>query len=100
VQYTCQQSKEQISTKKSQLSIVSSLGVLVCFLFSICVYHLKRDSKLDQLDWDIATITPGDYTAQYEITDVAYEWFLNNVFRNGDEAAGISVGASLKAYMR
>jgi hypothetical protein len=100
VQYTCTQSAEDIATKKSQLSIISCLGVFVCFLFIICVYHLKRDSKLDQLDWDIETITPGDYTAQYEITDKAYDWFLNNVFRKGDEQKGLSVGASLKHYMR
>jgi hypothetical protein len=41
---------------------------MVCCVFSTCIYFLKRDSKLDQLDWDVGTITPGDYTMQYEIT--------------------------------
>jgi hypothetical protein len=41
-------------------------------------YGFKRVSKLNQLDWDIQTITPGDYTSQYEITDKAYNWFLKS----------------------
>ena len=56
---------------------------------------------MNQLDWDIQTITPGDYTLQYEITDEAYAWFLENVYRkNRDEENGISVALSLKTYMK
>lgn len=47
---------------------------------------------MNQLDWDIQTITPGDYTLQYEITDEAYHWFLNNVYYPGAyEERGISI---------
>lgn len=80
--------------------MISCLGVFVGFAFIICVYFLKRDSKLDQLDWDVETITPSDYTLQYEITPECYNWFLENHFRRGDEANGISVGSSLKKYMK
>jgi len=41
---------------------------LVC-VYIIVIYAFKRVSRLKQLDWDIQTITPGDYTVQYEITD-------------------------------
>ena len=64
---------------------------MVASVFLICVYHLKRDSGLDQLDWDIATITPGDYTAQMEITDKAYQYFKSNIFP-ADDRNGLSVG--------
>ena len=65
----------------------------------ITIYWFKRVSKLKQLDWDIQTITPGDYTVQMEITDQAYQWFLDNIFPQ-DKARGLSTGASLKAYMK
>ena len=52
-----------------------------------------------QLDWDIQTITPGDYTMQMEITDEAYEWFLANVFKR-DGNRGVSIGMSLKTYIK
>ena len=62
---------------------------------------MKRYSKMNQLDWDIQTITPGDYTLQYEITDEAFHWFLNNVYYTGDFAAqGISIGFAFKTYMK
>jgi hypothetical protein len=73
---------------------------MVCFVFSTCIYFLKRDSKLDQLDWDVGTITPGDYTMQLEISKDATEYFLENVFRQGDEANGVSRGLSMKRYMK
>ena len=39
---------------------------------------------MKQLDWDISTITPGDYTLQYEITTDAYNHFLNEIYYKGD----------------
>lgn len=100
IQYTCLQSDEVIAQKKKYTSVISSLGLLVCGLFSTCVYFLKRDSKLDQIEWDVETITPSDYTMQYEITQTAFDHFLENVFRRGDEAQGLSRGTSLKKYMK
>ena len=56
---------------------------------------------MNQLDWDIQTITPGDYTLQYEITDEAYHWFLNNVYLPGNfEARGVSIALCLKEHMK
>jgi hypothetical protein len=53
------------------------------------------------LDWDIQTITPGDYTLQYEITDEAYQHFLDKVYgASGDEQNGVSIGLSLKNYLK
>lgn len=59
----------------------------------------KRVSKLKQLDWDIQTITPGDYTMQMEISDKAYDWFLQEIYPR-DKNRGISTGESLKSYMK
>jgi hypothetical protein len=87
--------------KFNQLSIIASIGVFVASLFLIVLYFMKRNSKMNQLDWDIQTITPGDYTLQYEITDEAYHWFLNNVYYpQKHEDQGISIALSLKTYMK
>jgi hypothetical protein len=83
------------------LSIVASVGVFVAFLFLIVIYYMKRYSKMNQLDWDIQTITPGDYTLQYEITDEAYHWFLNTIYYPGSfEQEGTSIALALKNYMK
>jgi len=101
VQYSCEQSQDLLQRKYRELSYVSGLGVFAVCLFSIVLYYFKTASKINRIDWDIQTITPGDYTLHYEITDEAYEWFLSNVYsRNGDEEKGISIGSSLKSHLR
>ena len=35
---------------------------------------------MDYLEWDINTITAGDYSVEYMITEGAYEWFNDNVY--------------------
>jgi len=69
------------------------------FLYIIVIYYFKRVSKLIQLDWDVSTITPGDYTVQYEITDTAYDTFMSEVYP-ASKAKGISTGEALKKYLR
>ena len=80
---------------------MACLGLLSVFVYSIAIYYQKRHSNLSYLDWDVQTITPGDYSLQYEITDEAYQWFLDNVYNNSEDAAnGKSTALSLKDYMK
>jgi len=56
---------------------------------------------MKQLDWDISTITPGDYTLQLEITTKMWENFLQEHYYKDDmEAKGISSAFALKTYMK
>jgi hypothetical protein len=56
---------------------------------------------MKQLDWDISTITPGDYTLQMEITTDMWNHFLNeHYYKNDMEAQGISSAFALKTYMK
>jgi len=101
VQYSCVQPQEVLAQKYTHLSYVACIGVFCAALFIIVIYFMKRHSKMNQLDWDIQTITPGDYTLQYEITDEAYHWFLNEVYYpNNYEAQGVSIGLAFKTYMK
>jgi hypothetical protein len=54
---------------------------------------------LNYKQWDLQTITPGDYSVEYEITHPSYNWFLQNVYPE-DQANGISPGYSLKNFMK
>jgi len=65
----------------------------------IVIYWFKRVSKLTQLDWDIQTITPGDYTVQMEITDTMYDTFLREEYPKS-KSNGISPGRALKTYLK
>ena len=98
-QFACTQSQDRLDQKYIETSIISCCSVLLVCVYLIVLYNFKRSSKLMQLDWDIQTITPGDYTMQMEITDEAYEWFLANVFKR-DGNRGVSIGMSLKTYIK
>ncbi len=75
------------------------LGLLACFIYSIAIFYLKRQSKLNFKSWDVQTITPGDYSVEYEISQHSYDWFLRTVYP-ADEANGVSPAFSLKNYMK
>jgi hypothetical protein len=99
VQFECHQSAEQLSTKREQAAMVSSLAVLLVCVYLIVLHYFKRSSALNQMEWDVQTLTPGDYTAQYEITEKAYNFFLNVIYPNEKER-GKSIGIALKEYLK
>ena len=73
--------------------------MMVVFIFLTCLHYMKRRSKLVFLDWDIANITMGDYSVEYEIPQKAYDWFLENIYEPKDKAKNLSPGESLKEYL-
>jgi hypothetical protein len=89
-----------LQSKHNQISTISACGVFLVCVYIITLYWFKKISKLNQIDWDIQTITPGDYTIQMEVTDKAYDWYLKSEQYQRDKNRGLSVGESLKGYMK
>ena len=56
-------------------SVISCLGVLIVLLYMTVLHYFKRNSDLNQLKWDMLSVTPGDYTMQLEITESMYNTF-------------------------
>mmetsp|Transcript_21713 Transcript_21713/g.16017 ORF Transcript_21713/g.16017 Transcript_21713/m.16017 type:complete len:218 (-) Transcript_21713:718-1371(-) len=93
------QSEETLSEKYSQVSIASCCGLLCVFIYLIMLYFLQRDSKLNFMGWDMQTITPGDYSVEYSISEAAYKWFIDNIYCNEDQE-NVSPGFALKTYLK
>ena len=55
-----------------------------------------------QLEWDMATITAGDYTAEMEIKKETYINWYDNQYKvpGGDYERGISSGYSMKVHLK
>ena len=52
------------------------------------------------LEWDMATITAGDYTVEWKIPEAAYlEWRDNDYKAGGDYDADVPPAASLKRQL-
>ncbi len=62
VSFSCQQDSEQLQEKHQMASKIACLGVLMVLVYLTCLHYFKRHSELDQVRWDMLTITPGDYT--------------------------------------
>jgi len=54
--------------------------MLVSFVFSQLIFFLQQTSKLDAIKFDIAVITAGDFTVEYEITKEMFEDFTSNTY--------------------
>ena len=78
-------------------SKIACLGVLLVLVYLTFLHFFKRHSELDQVKWDMLTITPGDYTMQMEITKKMYEYYIKNVHcRHPNEP----VAVRLKEYIK
>ena len=53
------------------------------------------------MEWDLSTITAGDYTVEYPITPDGYRRWYNNEYRKpaGDYENGIAPASSLKRFI-
>lgn len=58
-------------------------------------YYIQAYNKILLIEWDLRTITAGDYTVELEINEEMYDyWYANHYFN--DKSQGISTGESLK----
>ena len=75
LQYTCEQSLENQTMKYNQMCLISASAILIALLFTILMRKLYQGGKMQKIDWDMATITAGDYTAELPISLASYnEW--------------------------
>jgi hypothetical protein len=55
---------------------------------------------MQNIEWDMQTITPGDYSKEFQISEKAYNEFLNIHYIPHDKPRGISPGESFKTYLK
>jgi hypothetical protein len=60
---------------------------LFCITF---VDYVKQYQANKYVDWDVKTITAGDYTVEFGIDDQAYDMFLNKFYDPSNPLSEIS----------
>jgi len=79
-------SPEQQSTKYWELCVISACGILTCCLFTIFTRWLYFKGKLNQVEWDMATITAADYTVEMKVKGKAFRaWYENEYLKPGGD---------------
>ena len=87
--------------KYNQMCLIVSTAVLISLIFTITIRYLYQGGKMKQIDWDMATVTAGDYTVELPIVKEGYlDWKQNNYKQaNGDFENEVSPALSLKTWL-
>ena len=70
-------------------------------MFVLLLTYLFKGGKIQQLEWDVSTVTAGDYTLEFDIPASAYHNWYNRVYKapGGEFEQGYSPALSLKRHM-
>jgi hypothetical protein len=76
VQFTCIQDEATLALKIDQLALIGMITTFISLLFLVQIRRLYQGGKITRLEWDMATITAGDYTVEFEIKQESYiAWY-------------------------
>jgi hypothetical protein len=54
--------------------------MFIAFIYIFIIYYLQKVSRLDQLEYDMNTISAGDFTVELDITAEMYQDYMENFF--------------------
>jgi len=69
LQYKCEQDVEELNTKRVEALLFVCLGIFISFTFLSVLYFLNKTALIDFKQWDVETVTAGDFTVVYQIPD-------------------------------
>jgi hypothetical protein len=95
VSYTCWHKEGELIQRYEQLSVASGISILIAFLFLIWTRYAFLGSKIWLLDFDVSTITAGDYTVEMKVPMDKYKDWLETVYKQTYFRRGVS---SAKAF--
>ena len=63
----------------------------------VYIDYIKQVAKTNYIKWDVNTITAGDYTVEFEVTDQFYEDFKKK--KGGKKPCDQSMGQYFKTWI-
>ena len=102
VQYTCIQDEASQAQKYDQLALAVATAVLISFLFTVSIRSMYQGGKIQQLEWDMSTVTAGDYSVELPISKDTYMNWKENEYRKpgGDFENQVAPAISLKRQLK
>lgn len=76
--------------------------IVITFLFTVSLRHLYQGGKIKQLEWDMSTVTAGDYAVELKISSDAYRNWYNHEYYNkkgSDYEKNIAPAHSLTRFL-
>lgn len=84
VQFTCEQALTDQEAKYNSVALAVATGVAICLLFTVSIRAAYQGGKIQQIEWDVTTVTAGDFSVEFAINEKDYLHWKENVY----EAAG------------
>lgn len=81
VQIPCTFPEDDLVTRRIQGLAIACLGVFIALFFVVYVDYLKSIFKNLNIEWDVKTITAGDYSVELDISEGMWNKFLNEVYK-------------------
>ena len=51
------------------MAVATATGTLIVLLFLVSIRKMYQGGKIQQLEWDVTTVTAGDYSVCFEINE-------------------------------
>mmetsp|Transcript_5223 Transcript_5223/g.8085 ORF Transcript_5223/g.8085 Transcript_5223/m.8085 type:complete len:884 (-) Transcript_5223:266-2917(-) len=97
LQAPCNIDPDTVNMRQVGGLVGASLAVLI-YLFTVVYFdYIKSVQKNKFVDFDVKTITAGDYTIEFDIDEEVYENFEKNYY---DETNPMSEAAQFKLYVQ
>lgn len=80
VQAPCKFADSEMTKRQINGLIISCIGVLIYLFCLIFFDYIKCIQETLYVDWDVKTITAGDYTIEFDINIEIYQMFLQKFY--------------------
>lgn len=74
-QMPCKFHTDEITERKIQGLLIATMGVFISLFFVVYVDYLRATFKNLNIEWDVKTITAGDYSVEVDITEKMWKNF-------------------------
>ena len=83
------------------MALATATGLLIVLLFTVSIRSMFQGGKIQQLEWDVSTVTAGDYSAEFPIKAENYAKWKQEVYKapGGPFERGISPALALKEQL-
>jgi hypothetical protein len=83
------------------MCVVVSMSTFIGLLFFLFIIYTHSNQKLQQVEWDMATVTVADYAVEFQINPESYQrWYQREYCKvGGDKENKIAPGLSLKSHL-
>lgn len=84
-QVPCYYDSDEITQAKTAGLFISCLTVFIALYTMLNTDFIRAKQRNDFVEFDVNTITAGDYSIEFDIEDEVYESFLTQVYHNDEE---------------